>query len=138
MSNNRFSGEAASNYEEKCLCVLVLDASGSMLNVIEGADNLKVLRQEVVDGKLCDIVEGGTTKLDKLEEGLKVFYKEIEDDDTAKQRLELAIVSFNDDVKTEQAPALIQNCAFPHINACGNTALVDGVNAEIELVQGLV
>ena len=30
MAKNDFSAEAAENYEQKCLCVLVLDVSGSM------------------------------------------------------------------------------------------------------------
>ena len=30
MAKNDFSSEVAENYEQKCLCVLVLDVSGSM------------------------------------------------------------------------------------------------------------
>ena len=35
MGNYDFSGKSPENYEEKCLCVLVLDLSGSMNEVVE-------------------------------------------------------------------------------------------------------
>ena len=73
MAKNDFSTESAVNYEQKCLCVLVLDVSGSMREVVDGNVTLTG-RKEMIDGQLYDIVEGGITKLDGLNEGLKDFY----------------------------------------------------------------
>ena len=38
MAKNDFSAESAENYEQKCLCVLVLDVSGSMSSTSNGND----------------------------------------------------------------------------------------------------
>ena len=59
MAKNDFSSEVAENYEQKCLCVLVLDVSGSM------------------HGK----------RIDELNKGLQDFYNEISADETTSQRL---------------------------------------------------
>jgi len=107
MAKNDFSGEGAENYEQKCLCVLVLDVSGSMR------------------GK----------PIDELNNGLKAFYDEISSDETTKQRLEVALVEFNENVKRTLDPALIDNFTMPVLEASGSTAMVDAVNDAIDLVE---
>ncbi|MCQ2257440.1 MAG: VWA domain-containing protein [Bacteroidaceae bacterium] len=134
MAKNDFSAEAAENYEQKCLCVLVLDISGSMNEVIDNT-NIEYTGQTVsVDGKIYDVVTGGISKLDNLISGLHDFYNEIENDATTSQRLELSIVTFGDYVQTIQEPALISNSSFPVLEADGDTAMVDAVYEAIDLV----
>ena len=106
MAKNDFTGEGAENYEQKCLCVLVLDVSGSMRG----------------------------TPIVELNKGLRDFYDEISSDDTTKQRLEIALIEFNQDVKQTLAPALVENFTMPTLEASGSTALVDAVNEAIDLV----
>lgn len=134
MAEKYFSGEVAENYEQKCLCVLVLDTSGSMNEIIDNSNVVDTGRTIQVDGQTYNVVEGGISKLDKLNEGLERFYKEIEEDDTTSQRLELAIITFNDNAEVIQSPALICNCSHPTLEADGFTALVDGMNEAINLV----
>jgi len=107
MANNEFRSESAVNYEQKCLCVLVLDVSGSM----------------------------GGTPIDELNKGLQDFYKEIADDETTSQRLEVSLITFNHEVKTVQEPALVENFTMPTLTVSGSTAMVDAVNAAIDKVQ---
>ena len=106
MAKNDFTGESAENYEQKCLCVLVLDVSGSMR------------------GK----------PIAELNQGLKDFYQEISADETTKQRLEIALIEFNSTVKNTLSPALVDNFTMPELEANGSTAMVDAVNAAIDLV----
>lgn len=106
MAKNDFSAESAENYEQKCLCVLVLDVSGSM-------------RGEPIK---------------ELNNGLQEFYNEIKADETTSQRLEVSIMAFNQTVRTLQEPALIDNFTMPTLNAEGSTAMVDAVNEAIEKV----
>ncbi len=131
---NEFYAEVASNYEQKCLCVLVLDTSGSMLEVT-GGDIRQTGRQEMIDGKLYNIVEGGTTKMDGLNAGLKQFYDDIYNDDISSQRIEVAIVTFNSRVETIQQPALVENFRMPTLRAGGETALVDAMMVATNLVE---
>lgn len=102
-----FSAEVAENYEQKCLCVLVLDTSGSMYG----------------------------EPIKELNKGLQEFYEEIYKDETTSQRLEIAIVSFNSVVNLIQEPALIENVTIPKLKASGSTAMVAAVNNAIKLVE---
>ncbi len=134
MAKNDFSAEAAVNYEQKCLCVLVLDTSGSMCGVVDG--NYKPTgRQIMIEGELYECVEGGVTKLEELNKGLRAFHDEIYNDDTSSQRIEVALIAFNDSVQMLQEPALVENFTMPALQASGNTALVDAMDAAIDLVE---
>lgn len=135
MARNDFSSEAAENYEQKCLCVLVLDSSGSMNKIVDKSSCVTTGRTAFVDGKLYDVVEGGISRLDKLNEGLQSFYSDIVDDVTTSQRLEVAIISFNDTATTILEPALAENFTMPTIIAKGGTSLADAMNEAIELVE---
>lgn len=130
-----FSTESAENYEQKCLCVLVLDTSGSMNEIVDHTGTRSTGRTVQSDGKVYNIVEGGVSKLDKLNEGLFSFFEEILEDDTTEQRLEIAIITFNDNVQVIQEPALPDNVAIQPLEAKGETALVEAVYNAIDLVN---
>lgn len=107
MAKYNFSTESAENYEQKCLCVLVLDTSGSM------------------SGK----------PIAELNQGLIDFYEEIEGDETTSQRLEIALISFNTTSELVQEPALVENVAIPELKATGCTAMVSALKDAIQLVE---
>lgn len=135
MGKSDFSAESAENFEQKCLCVLVLDVSGSMREIVDES-NMKYTGETVfMDGKEYNLVTGGVTKLDLLNEGLHNFYNEICADETTSQRLELSIITFNDYVKVVQEPALPENVTIPILEGDGDTALADAVNEAIDKVE---
>lgn len=106
MAKNDFSAESAENYEQKCLCVLVLDVSGSM------------------SGK----------PIEELNKGLQDFYEEISSDATTSQRLEVSLITFSHIVTTLQEPALVENFTMPTLAASGSTAMVNAVSHAIDKV----
>lgn len=106
MAKNDFSAEAAENYEQKCLCVLVLDVSGSMSG----------------------------EPIQELNKGLQDFYQEIDKDNTTRQRLEVSLITFSHVVNTVQEPALVENFTMPTLSAYGSTAMVTAVNHAIDKV----
>ena len=106
MAKNDFSAEAAENYEQKCLCVLVLDVSGSMSG----------------------------EPIQELNKGLQDFYQEIDKDNTTRQRLEVSLITFSHIVNTVQEPALVENFTMPTLSASGSTAMVTAVNHAIDKV----
>lgn len=75
MGAERFAGESAQNLEQKCLCVLVLDVSGSM-------------RGE---------------KLDSLNQGVRDFFTQIQTADGVPEslidQLEIAIMQYDEEVR---------------------------------------
>lgn len=102
-----FGGESPENYEQKCLCVLVLDVSGSMSG----------------------------DPIDQLNQGLKDFQKELQNDFVAAQRIEVAIVTFGSTVNTVVQPKLSADFEMPTLNTSGSTKMVDGVRAAINIVE---
>ena len=106
MAKNDFSAESAENFEQKCLCVLVLDISGSM------------------SGK----------PIEELNKGLQEVYTDIVSNEATSQRLEVSLITFNHIVKTRQEPALVENFSMPTLEASGSTAMVNAVNEAINKV----
>lgn len=107
MAYNDFKTESPENYEQKCLCVLVLDVSGSMRN----------------------------EPIRELNQGLQEFYQDIHKNSTTKNRLEVAIVTFGSNVKVIETPALVDNFSMPSLKADGGTPMVDGIRKGINLVR---
>lgn len=135
MAKNDFSAESAENFEQKCLCVLVLDVSGSMRQIVDESNMQYTGETVYMDGKKYDLVTGGVMKIDLLNQGLQDFYNEIVSDETTCQRLELSIITFNDYVRVVQEPALPENVVIPELRGDGNTALADAVNEAIDKVE---
>ena len=135
MAKNDFSAESAENFEQKCLCVLVLDVSGSMREIVDESNMHFTGETVYMDGKKYNLVTGGIMKIDLLNQGLQDFYNEIVSDETTSQRLELSIITFNDNVQVVQEPALPENVIIPELHGDGDTALADAVNEAIDKVE---
>lgn len=102
-----FAVETPKNYEQKCLCVLVLDVSGSM----QGAP------------------------IDALNQALRDFRAEVEEDFNASNRLEIGVVTFSDVVEVVQEPTLVEGMGNLELRAAGLTYLVDGVRTALNMVK---
>lgn len=99
------------NYEQKCLCVLVLDTSGSME------------------------WDSSCRPIDELNKGLKRFQSELLLDKTTRDRLEVSIVSFNSEIRQEQDPALLTDFEMPTLSTDGSTKMIDGISEAIDIVN---
>jgi uncharacterized protein YegL len=106
-----------------------------MLEIVDESNMVHTGRVVYMDGKKYDVVTGGISKLDLLNEGLQEFYNDIIADDTTSQRLELSIITFNDHVKVLQEPALLENISMPTLKADGETAMADAINEAIDKVE---
>ena len=86
---NRFAGESAVNQEMKCLCVFVLDVSGSM----RGA------------------------RIEALNQGMKDFYNEIQTGSSVSEKLidqlEVAIIQYDEEAQILRNPALLDEEEVP-------------------------
>jgi uncharacterized protein YegL len=85
------------NTTTRCPVCLCLDASGSMSQIIEG-EFINTGRTEFNDGVNWNIVEGGISRLDKMEEGLNAFLDAIKEDSVARLSIELEIVTFSSEI----------------------------------------
>ena len=118
-----------------CLCI---DLSGSMLTMTDFSDAVQTGRQEMIDGRLCEVYEGGICRLDELNEGLAALYKIIQGDETAANAVELAILGFTDE------PMVLQDFKCIDIDdpflvsyelIGDNTNIDAGVNAALDLLE---
>ena len=105
--SNFFKTEEASNYEQKSLCILLLDTSSSM------------------DGK----------KINSLNEGVEAFYNEILQDPVLSNRLELCIISYDSTVRVIQQPALVENINLPKLHSNGVTSMAEGIETARDVVE---
>lgn len=89
MGAERFAGESAQNLEQKCLCVLVLDVSGSMRG----------------------------DKLNSLNQGVRDFFTQIQTADGVPEslidQLEIAIMQYDEEVKILRDPKLLEDGELP-------------------------
>ena len=102
-----FTGVSPVNYEQKCLCTLVLDVSGSMSG------------QPIAE----------------LNEGLKKFQEEVLNDVVATNRLEVSLITFGQNIHIEQNPALMDHIVMPELLAGGGTPLVDAMRLAIHKTE---
>lgn len=99
--------ETPKNLNEKTLACLVVDRSGSM------------------DGP----------PIRELNQGIKSFLNDIENDGTLSSNLEVAIVEFDDRVNVLHSPALAEDIQFTDIVTGGTTAMVDAIRKAITVVE---
>lgn len=104
--------EEPESYQQKCLCVLLLDVSGSM------ADPNKKPKP-----------------IDELNKGIKLFHQQIKNDDTACEKLEMCVITFNHNVKCLQEPSLVDNFEMPALSAMGTTKMVTAIREGIKKVE---
>lgn len=99
--------EFTDNPEPRCACVLLLDTSGSMHG----------------------------PPIQALNEGVRAFKDELENDPLASLRVETAIVSFDSSVQLVQDFATVDALATPELDASGATSTASAVNRAIDMVE---
>lgn len=99
--------EFAENPEPRCPCVLLLDTSGSM----QGA------------------------ALDALNQGLQAFRDDLIKDSLAARRVEVAIVTFNNDIKIEQDFVTADQFEPPTLSAQGMTHMGSAIHKALDILQ---
>src|SRR5260221_3127817 len=99
--------EFAENPEPRCPCVLLLDTSGSM----QGAP------------------------IAALNEGLRTFKSDLSQDPLASRRVEVAVVTFNNDVQVAVDFTTADIFEVPALAAGGQTYMGTAINKALDLLQ---
>jgi uncharacterized protein YegL len=127
------ASEFAENPEPRVPCVLLLDTSGSMAEIV--SDPGKPTGQTVMqDGKLYNIVAGGKTRIDLLNEGLITLKETLASDSLASRRAEIAIVTFGGTVTTVQDFVTAENFQPPLLHATGSTPMGQAILTGLDMV----
>lgn len=114
-----------------CLC---LDTSGSM-DAVRG-EARPTGQTTVRDGRSWNVVTGGTTLLDELTAGVKLFYQSVLEDEIARASAEVCVVTFDDQARcvTDFSNIYRQDPA-PAFRTGNNTAMGEGVNLALDLLE---
>lgn len=99
--------EFAENPEPRCPCVLLLDTSGSMKG----------------------------EPIDALNKGLQAFKTDLGKDPLAARRVEIAVVTFDNEIKVVQDFVTVDNFNPPVLDAQGQTFMGGGIQKALDLVQ---
>src|SRR5438105_2977033 len=99
--------EFAENPEPRCPCVLLLDTSGSM----QGAP------------------------LAALNEGLRTFKSDLVLDPVASRRVEVAVVTFNNEIQVVEDFTTADTFEAPFLTAGGQTFMGTGINKALDLLH---
>jgi uncharacterized protein YegL len=125
------SAEFAMNREQRCACVLLLDTSGSMLEIVSGAGR-DLGRTIQMDGKTYNVVSGGKTKLDYLNEGLAEYKTAMMSDSLAAKRVEVSIITFGGTVQPATPFVTAEHFEPPRLDAGGDTPMGAAIFAAID------
>lgn len=113
---------------------IVLDTSTSMQKVVGGTYR-ETGRIEYRDGQQWQIVEGGTTILEGMVDGINKFYDAVKKDVEARFSCEIAIVTFDDDARVVEDFSTIDNKkTFICPNVGDDTYMAKGVEIAINLL----
>lgn len=93
--------------QPRCPCALILDTSGSMSN----------------------------EPIKELNAGLLALRDDLNNDNIAKKRVEIAVVEFNSTVRVVQDFVQAANFQPPTLKASGTTDIVGGINQALDLIQ---
>ena len=114
-----------------CLC---LDTSGSMRE-ITGGSYTSTGRTIVEDGKTYEVVIGGTSRLDELQQGIRTFLEAVRGDDLAASAADICVVTFDDSARCLLPFADINRQKEPELSAQNDTAMGEGVNLALDLLE---
>lgn len=115
-----------------CLC---LDTSGSM-DAVEGGNYVETGKTIYRDGREWNVVTGGTSRINELQNGIELFYDSIRDDEIAVYSAEICIVTFSDKAECVLDFANVERQTdIPQLYADGETYMGEGVNLALNLLE---
>lgn len=90
------------NYQQKCMCILVLDVSGSMRKPVSS--------------------DSPERRIDRLQKGIETFYDDVKDQDIIKNMLEIGVITFDQEPKVVRKPHLLsKDNLVPQLAERGST-----------------
>ena len=125
--------EFAENPDPRVPCVLLLDTSASMNEVVGNFDH-PTGETVMQDGQLYNVVSGGTTRIDLLNEGLVTLKETLAADSLASRRAEIAIVTFGGTVTTVQDFVTAENFQPPRLQTSGSTPMGQAILTGLDMI----
>lgn len=113
---------------------LLLDVSGSMNEVVDPENVRRTGRTLVSDGQTWELVEGGTTKIQILNEAVRRMIEELASEEKTETEFLVSIIVFGDAATQHLPPTPASSVKWADMTADGCTAM----GAAFTLVKGLI
>ena len=123
----------ANSPEPRCPCVLLVDVSGSMAEIVgESGKDLGYNVQQ--DGQTYRAVSGGKSRIDMVNEGLRHYQADVTTDRLAAIRVEVSVIAFGNTVETVTPFVTASEFAPPTLVANGETMMGAAILQAIDAV----
>lgn len=113
---------------------LLLDVSGSMNEVVDPENVRRIGRTLVSDGKIWELVEGGTTKIQILNEAVRKMIESFAAEERVETEFLISIIVFGDGATQHLPPTPASSVKWADMTADGCTAM----GAAFSLAKGLI
>ena len=125
----------ASNPEPRCPCVLLVDVSGSMAEIVD--PRRQDTAEGIQPGEKWYGVPGGnaTTRIDLLNEGLRAYHADLMGDSLACQRVEVSVITFGGSVQTVVPFVTAQAFTPPTLEPTGQTPMGEAIIQAIQAID---
>ena len=120
-----------------CFCIDTSHSMGFIDPKLGGYRVVNPGKTVYVDQTVAGYVEGGTTYIEEVMDGIKKFYEAILDDDIACDACECAIVTFNDSPKLYEGFDTVDNKTVPDLSnePKGNTNVTPALEMCLDLLE---
>jgi uncharacterized protein YegL len=124
----------AENPEHRVACLLLLDTSGSMAEIVSNAgQDLGYTIQS--DGQTYRAVSGGVTRIDELNAGLTAYKESLAADSLASKRVEVAIMTFGGHVQTVCDFTTVEGFQPPTLTGSGDTPMGEAIRQGLDILR---
>jgi uncharacterized protein YegL len=113
---------------------LLLDVSGSMNEVVDPENVRRTGQTPVSDGKTWELIEGGTSKIQVLNEAVRKMIESFAAEERMETEFLVSIIVFGDNAKQHLPPIAASSVKWADMTADGCTAM----GAAFSLAKGLI
>ncbi|MGK0290451.1 MAG: hypothetical protein ACI86H_001910 [bacterium] len=114
---------------------LILDVSTTMGEVVDTRNVRRTGKTFFKDGKNWEIVEGGTSKMDELNEAVQKMLDSFKDEEKMEVEILVSIITFGDNATLHLAPTKASNIKWENIKADGETALGSALKMAKNMIE---
>ena len=115
--------------------LLLLDVSGSMDMVIDPENTRRTGKTVFEDGQEWEIVEGGTTKTELLNDAVKKMINSFSSEEKMETEFLISIITFGDKAKVHTQPTKASEIIWHKMEAHGKTAMGDALSIAKKLIE---
>ncbi len=114
---------------------LLLDVSGSMGEVVDPENVRRTGQTLVSDGKTWELVEGGTTKIQIMNQAVKQVIDTLATEERMETEFLVSIIVFGDRAEQHLPPTAASSVKWTDMTANGNTAMGEALKMAKELIE---